>query len=537
MDNSREIILLNLEKLLTLYKDNEFAIKKIEKYICETLPNTLITDNMAYEEKLEKYYIMTSEQEKFIKIFLISNKYYYLHINDSFYHYDGMTYKFIKLDDIIHKLLTTITHDNSKLMEWKHKTKNIVIKNIRQRNLFSSTPETFTIQKVLKLFMLLTGLDKNYSKYFLTSLGDVILKKNTNIYFVNSNTKQFIIFIDELLKNIISNFNITNGFILKYHDNHDYSNCRIINIKSIFDSNIWNENFNNLWLDLFCVSTHYSNRYGSSDDYIHSSNDDTSINSICFLKNISSKELLFQYFCDKYISVIETKESIKSYSVDMKNVLFIWKHFLNEYQLPNVIYLNTIKSMMTSKFEFDDDRNVFLNITSKYFPLVVQFGQFWNENITYIDSSSNTVIPYGFKIGEIYRLFQKWNYNNNNKYKSNTLTTRDHIHQIIDHFYSENLIFKEKYIINITCKLWNKSDDINKSIEFTNTLIQRNSYTDNDYISFEDLYDNYNLFCKNNEKNIVSKSFFENSLLTIIDDKFIYTNSGNNSLDISFFLN
>jgi hypothetical protein len=68
--------------------------------------------------------------------------------NNLFYEYDGQKYLIIKEDDVIHKLLSTISKDRV-LLQWKHKTKINIIKQIKDRSLFSSIPETDTIQNVL----------------------------------------------------------------------------------------------------------------------------------------------------------------------------------------------------------------------------------------------------------------------------------------------------------------------------------------------------------------------------------------------------
>ena len=103
--------------------------------------------------------------------------------NNFFYEYNGKHYFIVKEDDVLHKLLSSISKDRI-LMQWKHKTKFNIIKQIKERNLFSSIPESDTIQNVLNLLYPSIFTSKNTAKYFLTIIGDNIFKKNTNLIFL-----------------------------------------------------------------------------------------------------------------------------------------------------------------------------------------------------------------------------------------------------------------------------------------------------------------------------------------------------------------
>ena len=66
-------------------------------------------------------------------------------------------------------------------MQWKHKTKLNIIKQIRERSLFTCIPETDTIQDILYNLYPAIFTSKNCAKYFLTIIGDNILKKNQHL--------------------------------------------------------------------------------------------------------------------------------------------------------------------------------------------------------------------------------------------------------------------------------------------------------------------------------------------------------------------
>jgi hypothetical protein len=172
------------------------------------------------------------EYDIFCNVFLSKHKYYYLPNNNCFYEYNDKTYKIIKEDDIHYTLLSTITEEG-KLIQWKHKTKLHIIKLIKDRHLFQSIPETYTIQAILGFLQTTIFPTKNAAKYFLTILGDNLLKKNTNcIYFIDSNVKKFLQYIDEIAY-ITFGSSIINNFLSKHHQTHNLNNYRLIKTHDI----------------------------------------------------------------------------------------------------------------------------------------------------------------------------------------------------------------------------------------------------------------------------------------------------------------
>jgi hypothetical protein len=112
-----------------------------------------------------------------------------------------------------------------------------IIKQIKERSLFSSIPESDTIQNVLNVLYPSFFTTKNAAKYFLTIIGDNILKKNQHIIFlVTQKMKQFLNELDNVALSSIGNSNSANNFMTKYHENHSYENCRLLKINDYFSS-------------------------------------------------------------------------------------------------------------------------------------------------------------------------------------------------------------------------------------------------------------------------------------------------------------
>ena len=126
--------IVDLTDLYNKYKDCPYMINRLQTFMTN-LPNLLDSEHKKYEERVSRMNELTMEQDNFFKVYLSKHQYFYMPYNNIYYVYDGKTYSIIKDDDIHHHLLSTIT-DEGKLMAWKHKTKQTIIKQIKERSLF-----------------------------------------------------------------------------------------------------------------------------------------------------------------------------------------------------------------------------------------------------------------------------------------------------------------------------------------------------------------------------------------------------------------
>lgn len=509
-----ETVLNIIGEVCDTYKDNPYMLNRIHTYI-NNLPIMLSNELSNYEKRLNRTNELIMEYELFCKIFLSKYKYYYLPNNNCFYEYDGETYKVIKEDDIHHHLLSTITEEG-KLVQWKYKTKTHIIKLIKDQHLFKSIPETHTIQTVLGFLKSTLFDSKIAAKYFLTILGDNLLKKQSScIYLVTQNTKKILSLIEEISIITTGSSNMHN-FITKYHETHNLSDYRII--KTVHNSlsyNIMKEMMNTIGMDLLAVAAHYSTRYQNAENFLNVVLKEEYVfkSHTLFLANNSQKEII-----DGFIQqglVVGTMDDI--FVISWKKMHYIWKIYLNHLHLPNMIYSNQLKDYLKQRLDYNEDNDSFLHVTSKYLPQISIFLHFWDKYITVEDGCFHE-----YELDELTQLF-KANYTNTN-------VSEDEILHIIKHFFSPYVeIVENRYIRNIKCNLWNKSDDIQRSIEHFQTTANTH---DNHLVSFDDLYEKYQHFIHaNNTVNqlqtmIVSKHYFEKYIsyylhYSIKFDKFI----------------
>jgi hypothetical protein len=469
----------------------------------------------------------------FIETFLNTNKYFYLPSTEKFFYYDGQHYQIFNEDDILYNVLSAITKDRN-LMSWKQMTKVYIMKRIKKNNLLKSIPESDTIQFVLDNLCPSFFSSKTEAKYFLTILGDNIFKKNGHlIHFVDGKSKRFISELNILAQSTIGH-NLSQTFKYKYHEQHEYKDCRLVKINDCIKSeSVWSPVLNQCFLDLLCVACHYSIRFASSEEVVLKHyREQNLIDSIFYLKDTEPEGLVGK-FVDEYLQfsgstvganilTIENQTgSARTTQITWKNMQYLWKHFLESKHLPTVMFQQRLKGYLIVKMKdnYNGDSDVFINVCSKFLPAIQQFLQFWNENIEQDLSEAD------FEIEDIVHLFYKW-------------ADEPHGHlndkQIIDlisYYYPDCEIEKDKYITGIRCKLWDKQLDIQVALESLREnvrgRIQRehgdvSRFAQGKHIS---IYDAYTYYCKYfsciPNKRFVNKSYFEKYVFENLTD-YIY---------------
>ena len=508
----------SITELFEKYKDHEYMLQRINTHIVNYLPNSLSNECKQHEDRLTRNNYLTNEQQVFIQVFLSKNQYFYLPSNNFFYEYNGTNFFIVKEDDIIHKLLSSISKDRV-LMQWKHKTKLNIIKQIRERSLFTCIPETDTIQDILNHLYPSIFTSKNSAKYFLTIIGDNILKKNPNLIFlVSPQMKKILTELDNIAFGSIGVNNTTHNFMTKYHENHSYENCRLIKMNESFSNNVWREILKKIGLDLLCVAVHYSKRYENSDKFIENKYDEEVKNYAYYLKN-SNPTTIVSEFSSKYI--ISASNDIQ---LEWKNLHFLWKQFLSNSNLPNIIYSNSLKNLLKDMYNYNETADTFVGITSKYLPIQSDFIKFWESSIQVFEPSIQA-FGYELEIDEICSLFKSWTKiralakHNNEPVSSNGNISEENVIKILKHFFPNIEIVEDKYVLNVTCILWDKNGEIEMSFDYIKTQIKNMQAL----ISFDDAYNHYYKYCNmNSHKSVVNKRYFEKYLYFKLPDYIVY---------------
>jgi hypothetical protein len=530
-----------IKELVSKYQNNTTIFNKLIQHV-EQLPDLLENTHTTIIEREKRKNKLESESELFIQKFLHNYKYYYNPSSELFFEYrDDNKYYVAKEDDVQHAILSTISA-NKTLMDWKHKLKVSILKKIKERDIFSCIPESETIQAVINRLYPSICDNREKAKYFLTVLGDVLLKKGNHTYFITSKTKSFLKELSNLSCMLFGSPNLFNIFKVKYYE-HKYSDCRIIDTQEQINLENWTHYFKqNNALDLFCVAAHYSQRYDNADTFLSEHCKDESLKKYAFYLKDKDESQMIDIFYEQNI------EKSEDCSISWKNMQYLWKHFIDAERLPNVFFSSTLKSKLIEKFNYDGHADVFLDCTSKILPTVSKFIQFWNESIDVLDDSVNSDDICGnveeLEIDELCSLFT---------HHTKSSITEKHVIDLIKHYYPEVTMEDDKYLLNTRCKLWNKKQDIidfikkynfvndNKSNDNKSNDNKSNDNKSNDNkSSIQDMYmeeipinELYQYYCKCKNKFITSKRYFERfikeeSELYIIENNFIKVDSFKN---------
>lgn len=491
------------EEILSLYNiyDDDECREKLLEYIQKDLNEKMLT----FWERRERQENLKKLSDTYINDFLENNdtQYFYISNSEIFLSYNNETFKLVNESEILHQILTGISK-NKTLLPWKQKVKTSIMKIIKEKNIFDIIPESHTIQYVLDQITPLLLQTKNEAKYFLTILGDNILKKNSDlIHIVNNRSKDFIITLEENVYHYFKNYyHVNTTFKFNWHD-HDYKKCRILNFnKSVKNSSYWRTFIKYHILDIMSVAVHYSKRYGNSDDYILSKKDESSSIKNILKLSITTKNNIIDDFINSVIIKVENDDV----SLSFNELLYIWKIYLSNINLPNVIFQKELKEILNTKIKNKDDN--YLGITSSYHGIIQNLSEFWRENITNGENE--------FEISEICDIYKKWLKEKKNK---NGIVEEDNMLTLIKHFFKID-IEDNKIIKNINCKLWNKINemetvigDIKISYNFSPGMFKK---------SIQSIYEEYCTRAKNKFNfNIVSKKYFEKYITKIIPEKYL----------------
>ena len=482
-----------IDALFKKYESNDYMTNRLNMHIDTILPNALELEFENYKERLSRTSALQTTQETFIKVFLNRHKYYYLHASGFYYEYVDDSYYIRKEDDIHYKLLSTISEDRV-LMEWKYKTKFNIIRQIKDRSVLATTPNTTTIQRVLNAIYPSFFPSKNAAKYFMTVVGDNVLKKQTPIRIIN---KYSTIFAEmDCISLLIGANNLTTNFACKYNDNHVYLQYRMLQVNEPFPTaDAWRSIMQTLNLDFLCVAAHYSNRHGSSEAFLQKCADDSLKSHVLYLFNHLPDEVI-----SKFIEH-STQQADESFKITWKQLHYIWKQYLNV--VPNMMYSNTLKQNLKQRLNYDEESDSFVNLTSKYLPNIRHFLDFCEENLI-MDAVAPPYIC-ELELGELCAL-----------YASPTMKEGD-ILKLVKHFFPEIVIDEHKYnkyILRTQCKLWDKPDGI------LNIIVQYKDLHKSEIISIDDLYNEYT--ANPGGKLIASKQYFENYIRMKFNEFIVY---------------
>ena len=491
---------------------NDHVLERIHAYVKTQLPQSIKTYQAAHAERETRKKSLELIADEITETFLNKTKYFYCSASERYFTYNNQVrYSLINEDEIHHRILTDITstsatHTNTK---WygasastsKYKIKNRIIKSIQSRDILSSIPESRTIQNVIGLLYPALFRTRDHAKYFLTIIGDVILKKSAPlIYFIPPPAKEFIKDLGgecyTLFGSIANSF--STAFKFKYYE-HQYKDCRVVDIQiqtptaSLLRLSHMPE-LKSAVVGLFCVAAHYSHRFGCADDFLrlHCKTPEVSAHA-WFLRDRTDQQIIQDFM--EYA----TEPASIEHEISMTNMLYLWKMYLAEFRLPCMFFAAAFRSKLAEHTGAATAIDVIPNRTSKYLPIVSQFRQFWSDHCFTDDREIE------LEIDELSTLFIEYASSSSSVVAAVSDTA---LLGMLRHFYPDVIIEDDKYILNVGCKLWNKTAEINEYLRQWKEQCIAN------HLSFpQPIYNAYEYYCGRcysaAKRRIISKRYFE----------------------------
>jgi hypothetical protein len=492
-----ESILCKVGELYDLYKSSPETLKKMDFYVNKQLPGLL----KKFDDQEKKNLFLQKESDKYINDFLTNpeKQYFYIKNTDIFIFYDGENYVTISEDDLWMRILTDITSKEI-LLDFKQKIKDTIIKKIKERNIFPTIPESYTVQHIINFFTPVLFDTKEDVKHFMALIGDNILNKKINLhYFVPIESKIFFDTIENISQYYFGNkLNLSSTIRYRYRG-EDYEKSRIIYFKkTIRNKSFWLPFIKQNLFNILVVCTHYSTRYVNADNYAIQINNQFK-NKIFYLKNNTKEKCITDFFG------VMIKQSGTYSKISMNDMFFLWKIYLKNKNIPNTILKSEFETITRSSLPNNMVRG-FTGIKSLYLNKVKLFKKFWQNEIT-LDANDE------IEISEMHTLLLKWLENLEN-YDTNF--SEENLKDMIEYFCNDIKINDDKFLLGIKCKMWSKQDDILEA--FTNKF---NKVLTKNIL----LYDSYVLYCKySNKKNkplTVSKKYFYKYVSNVIPHEYI----------------
>jgi hypothetical protein len=410
--------------------------EKIKDKMNTLLQVSSTTDNQKLYIQLCQFETSTQIQTLFNRFFSEHNL-YFIQTSELYIHYHQHQYHVLTENDVIHLILKNLSLYplNTPL---KQQIKSKIQKKIKERSIYNVIPDSVTLQEMISFLHPLLFETKNGAKYFMTILGDTIMKKNNHYYFLDPTMKPLIQKIQKMVSLYLCSNQLSN-FKFKYCD-HNPQVSRIVKTNNI------NMNYlrfdESLYLNLIACSIHYSNRFQNGDLFLEDITNQTLRQDVLWIKE-ANKEVVLQDFVYSYFYPSET-------DIHEKDVLFLWKLYLKEKNRVNIFQKN-IQEDLSRIMMYQPPYFKYMN--SMRMPYVKKFTQFWQKNI-YEDKNEQLL-----ELTEILSLFME-------HYPKFTDMNEHHIKDMIQYYYPDTVI-DHRCVHQKGCLLWNKKEELQQFIDTT----------------------------------------------------------------------
>jgi hypothetical protein len=495
--HSLEDLQARISDLWEEHKDDAALLNRLCHLVTNNLPKDISNYKAQMLQKKQKKDMLTSSFAEFAEEFLNENCYHFLPGSNLFIKYDNLDFSVVEEDDIQHKLYKKATAI-PEFADHKTRLKTHVIKAIKERLLTSTIPESQTIQKTISAFFPFIFQTKREAQYFLTVLGDNILKDNGSlVHIIDNSAKPFLSIMSDHCTNFLGNAVALNSFKFKYYD-QSYQTTRLLRTNTpIYLPDIWRQSLPADFLNVIAVACHYSDRFKGSDGFLEQRCQHTPEKAHIHLLLDNTPESIVRMFKDEMIADSGSSAS----RISQKNMLYLWKLFLERRNLPAIMFINSFKTVSREVMQFDESNEAYIGVTSKHLPIVGKFLDFWSAHMTTQTDDELDEL----EVDEVCSLFKL----SDERGTAHASFQDKEMLSLIRHFFPDVAVGDDNIISNISCDTWNKQECIEGFLDdYKNT-------TDSSKVTLNKLYKSY---CKSKSGRslVCGKSYFER----VIRDKF-----------------
>ena len=398
-------------------------------YIKEELFNKLCDFEHYNPEKSRLFHYV-------LNTFFTNNTIYYISTSELYVQYKDNTYTILTENDILSLILQNI-YSYELQTNIKQQIKNKIHKKIKNNTIYKNIPNSLTLQNIFSYLHPNLFSSKSYAKYFIITLGDIIMKKTDLFYFIEPSMKPFIKTINKYVTLYFHSINLGNHYKFKYCG-HPVEKSRIIKTSN-FNLEYLKQT-EDFFINLICVSFHYSNRFTSGDAFLDDITNRSLKYDVLWMNNHTKQDIVHS-FINEYIYIKYGT------NINEKDMLFLWKLYIKQNRIFNFFQKNEIREQIANILTYNYP--YYMNVNSLFLPYVEQFKTFWEKYI-FEDNSE-------FEIGEFLKLFME---NTKCKYEINEEIVKD----LIKYYYPATSM-DEKNIYRIGCVLWNKKKHIDDFLE------------------------------------------------------------------------
>ena len=161
--------------------------------------------------------------------------------------------------------------------------------------------------------------------------------------------------------------NINDNFKIRYHG-HDFKKCRLVRMNTSLEYNeSFTEFFNKYCPDFVSVCCYYSRRYKTEHEYVTRITNKESKKYILYLSNNNIDKIVSNFKNTYFVS-----SSVDSV-ISSKYMNFMWKWFIHNENIPNVLSVGSLKEMLNKIIPFDEENDCYTHVECVFFKQINVF--------------------------------------------------------------------------------------------------------------------------------------------------------------------